>query len=174
MKKTFQALSASFLLSLVLSGCGGSHPVDVLGDPNQDIKLSLPMNLADISLIDEYTTNAPYFTLQYLNTFQSTVVYSSGAGTVSEVKTVDNAGYTITIFHNTHITSQISHLGSSTVREGDKVDVGTMLGISYSGLQTVLLSIYYDGLQVCPYSYLTDDARAIVNQKIIGNVPCGT
>ncbi len=163
MRKT----SALALFVLSLSACGGNEPFSlVLQDPviNDSTGLSLPVPQGVIASLVPFSSSHDGIGIAY-GAFSTQVVAAPLSGTVTQVDTTSNPGFTnVTIYHNPRLTSRLSFLQIASVRVGDFVNTSDQLGtLSNSGLTGIKLSVFIDGsaTAVCPLSYLTSAARQV-------------
>jgi hypothetical protein len=172
-------------LTTVLTGCGsGNEPLSVLGDPNASLAGTLAVPYA--------STTGTAITLSNLTPFTASTATADGfdflynlAGTYQVlapmtgiVTSVDSAS--LTILHNVHVSSRLSRLSTPpNVRVGDYVNAQTVVGstaITSSNFNLVHLTVLLDGVATCPYGYLTDDFKTVVNRALHdfsgGLLPC--
>lgn len=154
-------------LAALFAGCGNTnHPLDMFGDPNANPNLNLPLSNNEISSMVAYTTATPAF--QLLSTFQNGTVLSPGVGLVTNVES-QSTGFVVTVYHSPRVISQVSRLSTSTVRAGDQVGAGSVIGVTNLG-QFIYFSVFYNAEVTCPLSFLSSDARTQVFARLAG--PC--
>jgi hypothetical protein len=167
-------------LILLLSACGGNEPLSLLGDPviNETTGLNLPIPTSAIATVNAFSSSNDGIQINY-NTFSNQVVVAPLAGTVVNVDTALNPGFTaVTIFHSARLTSRMAFLQIAAVRVGDYVNNGDQVGtLSTSAVGVtsgIKLSVYIDGSStaVCPFSYLSSSARTAFITAFGGNFPC--
>jgi murein DD-endopeptidase MepM/ murein hydrolase activator NlpD len=192
--KTGIIFSRELLLSLLcgctiaISGCGsGNEPFSMLQDPSGVPGLSIPLPVNTFASVTGFGAQSAYtgggitdgFEFNYTTFSGQPNVTAPGPGTVTQIDPNLDAGlYAVTIFHNAHLTSRVSRISAVTVRTGDFVNTGEVIGTL--GLYTVIstlprvrLAVYVDGgAATCPLSYLTATARAQFTSSFGGNFPC--
>lgn len=170
----------------LLVACGqGNEPLSILGDPNARLvdSFALPYNAVSggvgggAVVLSQYApfvaSNAAFDGIDFVPQIQGAYqVLAPGTGVVTEV---DSAS--ITILHNVRVSSRLSKLSSTSVRVGDYVTAGSVVGATTTtGVSTSLahLSVFVDGAVTCPYSYLVLSAKALLNQtaRTTGLGPC--
>lgn len=153
---------ALLLVGMVtLGGCGNmADPIAALGDPTARTtdSLGLPYNPSSISL----SSWAPYNGASGANfgfSFNSGgVLYQALAPAAGVIANVDTSG--VRIIHNVHLTSLVAGTGLVvTARAGDAVVAGGFLG-NFTAGTPLYFTVYYDGVPICPYSFMTSAARA--------------
>jgi hypothetical protein len=168
-------------LAAGVAGCGsGNEPLSILGDPaaSQIGVLALPytLTLGGVEVLPSTVTG-----YQALNTSRDGFDINSTSGESAQllaaatgvVTAIDSSS--ITILHNTHVSSRYVYLASETpaVRVGDYVLAGTRLVSFTTGVNPLVVrfSVLVDGVAVCPYSYFTDTAKTTLNSKL-SSFPC--
>ena len=173
-------LAAFAILTILATACGGNDPLQGLGDPVQGttIGLNLPVDQSLIATVTQFSSSNPFFGMTYNNIGASATVTAPAAGFVVSVDNSVNAGfYAVTIYHNARLSSQLRFLQIPSVRAGDYVNAGDVIGSIPSsgfGLTGLGLSVYVDGSNVptCPLSYLSSTARSFYTSKFGGAFPC--
>ncbi len=158
---------ALFLAITAALGCAnGSDPLTALGDPSVTPALALPFTLtsATVTSQTEFTAATPYFEW----TFGTAVPTAPAAGIVTAVDATASAA-SVTIYHNAHVTTQVSKLLSISVRVGDVLAAGQSLG---GVTLTARFTVFLDGSAVCPLTYLGTESRTVVNANDGGADSC--
>ncbi len=149
MKRFFtRSLLRSFpaLIPLLTLGCGSaSDPLLSLGS-NDNPSLSFPGVVSAVT--GTFSTSNPFL----LFSLNAGAVLAPGPSLVLEVSTTS-----VTLRHNTRITSTISGMSTVSARPGDFIAAGSTLG---TALGTVQWSIQENGIAVCPVSFLSANVRA--------------
>lgn len=155
-----------FILVLALfslTSCGeGQDPVSVMGDPTKSpTSTLLPIHQNYINTVTPYTDGVGGFIL-WSNA--GVEVRTPSTGMISSI-----VNDTITIFHTSTMTTRIMGMRTITARVGEYYAVGKSLGDS-SGKLTY--SVYINGQNVCPYSYLDPDGRSLIAARIFNGAIC--
>jgi murein DD-endopeptidase MepM/ murein hydrolase activator NlpD len=165
-------------LVLLLSSCGGNEPLSLLGDPviNETTGLNLPIPSTAIQSVNAFSSSNDGIQINYAAFGSSQVVVAPLAGTVVNVDTALNPGFTaVTLYHSARLSSRMAFLQIASVRVGDYVNTGDQVGtLSVSTGSGIKLSVYIDGsaTAVCPFSYLSSSARTAFITAFGGNFPC--
>jgi hypothetical protein len=164
-------------LGASLVGCGqGSDPLSSLGDPNQAISLSSPVANTAVNGTNftAFSTAHPSLEWVFIASLASVAVTAPAAGIVSAVDATVNAA-SVTIYHNSRMSTLVSKLGSITARVGDVVTQGQQLGTLNSATPTLAYAVLLDGAAICPLSFLSAEARAFITSHTPGGAntnPC--
>lgn len=173
--------SISFPIFLVVvaataSACGqASDPVSAIGDPQAAVVLQSPVDTnLSVTQFLPYTASHPSFEWSVASTVggSAPVAVVPASGVVTEVDATANAA-SVTIFHNSRVTSKISRLASVSLRVGDVVKAGETAGtLAANTAQNLQLTVYQDKATICPLSFLNDLARGFVQQFSVNQFPC--
>jgi hypothetical protein len=165
-----------------LSACGtGNEPFSTLGDSLQTPTLALPLTAntvtqnstflvfgqygatqADKSVSDGFDMSV---TTQLITAPERTIV-APAAGLVVAVDAGIDAGTSmVTIQHSPRLTTRLNRVANVTaLKPGDYVAAGAPLGTALANsLNFVRMTVIYDGAIVCPYGYLSQEARVQAN-----------
>ncbi|MGE0614707.1 MAG: hypothetical protein AB7P04_03625 [Bacteriovoracia bacterium] len=153
----FSRLGLALTISTLVGGCGGTHPLNVFTNPNSTPSLSLPFATGALVGFTAYSTSTNSITLTV--SAYTTPIIVPAPGVVSSVTTGSNGGYSITIYHTSHISTQMDGLTISSLRVGDVVVDNQQLGILPNGFTQFYMRVLLDGQPVCPYSYFSSAAR---------------
>jgi hypothetical protein len=186
--KTLLPVRALVLLgaAAAFSACAGNDPLSLL--PTGTPQLALPVAEGIISTAPTYSYNSSVSNgpLSEGFGFEAGTVLSAGQsilspaeGVVTKVDSGFEPGYVaVTIYHGPRLTTRLSHLAVSVVNAGAFVHVGDIVGTSASSntfpARLTLLTVFFDGAKVCPYSYFTPTARRFMNQHGFLNNGGGT
>lgn len=148
------------LLTAALTSCGQVNaPLNVIGDPSTIPELALP------------TVNAAFGSLQSTSGF---VFNTTGVPIISPANGViaEQTATSVTIIHSGRLSSRMVFGGviSTIVRTGDFVQAGQQISQGNFGGSTITFSTILDGKTVCPWSFLTQNAR----QNAPGGFVCST
>ena len=166
-KRSMKIISAGLAVA-ALAGCGsGNEPIGALGDPTARIELAMPLAFANYSApIIPFTAAAPSITLTYSVPSQPITAPAAGIVTAADI-----ASGTVTIFHNTHLTTTLVGVGSLLFRVGDFVTAGQQIGTIATFLN-LKVSTVQDGVAVCPQSFLNSADRIQLASKTTTGNPC--
>jgi len=165
-------LISALCLGAMGAGCGtaGNDPVAVLGDPMITPTLLLPFSNSIASATQSlYTSGHDNFEWTFFAN-QTVSVGAPAEGLVVEAdSSVAGASY-IVIYHNARVSTRLSKLAAISVRPGDRVVAGQVIGSSTTTLQFYVVQ---EKSSVCPYTFITPEARLYINQRLLsGSVPC--
>ncbi|MGK5088399.1 M23 family metallopeptidase [Bdellovibrionota bacterium FG-2] len=168
------SLTLCCLVMLGASACGtaGNEPMSTLGDPNKTFvgEIALPVAVTSFNTLTPFSASTDGFELN--NTLAVAVSQNVAAPLAGYVSGIDSTQ--IVIVHNAHVATRLSRLASVSVRIGDYVSAGQVVGTSAAtGGIVVRLAVIVDGVAVCPYSYLSASARSDINSRILaGQILC--
>ncbi|MFZ9596721.1 MAG: hypothetical protein ACO3A2_11690, partial [Bdellovibrionia bacterium] len=96
----------SLCTALVLSGCGGTEPLSMVGDLSQglDLPLNMSQSFGGTMAFLPYTSNTPYLTLSATGFTNATQVLAPGNGLVVEANL---STQTMIIYHNNLLTTKL-------------------------------------------------------------------
>ncbi len=138
-------------LALLSAGCGNSYePLAVLY-PNSGATVTLASPGGTFS--SGFSSATPYFT------FNNTVALAPAAGFVTDVALEAGNTYIVSMYHSQRLQTQIGGLAASSVRKGDYLAAGAVVGTPTVTNQ-FRLTAYRDGAVSCPYFDMTAAVRA--------------
>ena len=148
----------------VVSACGtGQDPLAVaLGNPNvlPVAMMSLPLasNVSGVSLQTPFSATNPNFTLYSPSyTGGTTAVLAPITGLVTQV---DTAAQSVTIMANSRVSVQLSGVSGSSIIPGSYVVQDATVGIASTTFGSVKFAVLFDGVAVCPLTWLSASARS--------------
>ena len=164
LKKAVKSLLLSSVLWFGLSGCGtGYDPLDILDNSIPSLGPIVAGGAYSSYLTQTFSSSNPYWLFStgfsgfygggYLAPARG-IVSALGTTTISGV-----SGFYVTILHSGRMMTSIYGLQTPSMRVGDSVASGQVIGTFYSGSQ-VAFQVLLDGSAVCPLSYMNAEGRA--------------
>jgi murein DD-endopeptidase MepM/ murein hydrolase activator NlpD len=142
-------------------GCGGTEPLSAITSPAP--QLSLPVLETAVNTVQKFSQATA--TLNYgidisvIPVGQNVIAPAGGI-----ISSVDNTlgAAVVYVYHSPHLTTRISQLQTLSVQAGAIAQTGSVLGLSSNTGAPVHFRVYYDGVIVCPQSYFTASAQALL------------
>lgn len=167
------ALSFFFFISVpwIQMGCGsGTEPFSTLGDPSRAQVaggLTLPQPFTAPTLMTPFSSASDGIAITGFVTDTAARAPASGLVIATDATNV-------TILHNVHLVSRIN-LGTGTVSVpvGTYVTSASQIGTYAANINvTAKLSVFVDGVAMCPLSYLNTESRTYITQRLSNQNPC--
>lgn len=160
-------IALQVLLLSFLTGCGsGVDPLSLMTDDAFPPLETIIQNTGlYTSLNTPYTKTTPYWTFA---AFGAVNYISPQSGIVAE-QGVESGLNFVRIIHSGRLATKILGLNTITVRSGDRVAAGQIIGL-FSNVP-VQFQVLVDGSAVCPLSYMSTTFRGSFYAGITSN-PC--
>jgi hypothetical protein len=156
-------------MGLVVSGCGGTSPLNTFADPATLPSLAAPILQASLASVTAYSVATEGFVFTANQIGQ--IVRSPAGGTVAAVSAQADGGFTVWIYHNARASTRMSDLTSTSMAPGRVLAQGEEIGRA-DLTRPFKMTVYLDGQLICPYSFLNTEARTLLNAYIIATRPC--